>query len=99
MCIESIVTFGLRRSVVVRVTLRIEVSVVQRKSAEENLKAVQQILGVLLTKTGPIRLTVRDLELYEMAHVYPYSDIDAEGISLYLLGEDEINDANFSGRG
>lgn len=79
--------------------LRIGVSVLRKRSDREHLLSLQTLLGVLLTKTGPMHLTVDDLLVYQQAALVPHCDVVNDGISVYLLGEDEINNANFSGRG
>jgi hypothetical protein len=56
------------------------------------------VIGLLLTKTGPVNITQEDIDLYGYARLRPFveSSQDIDGIKAYLLGEDEWpeNDTN-----
>lgn len=49
------------------------------------------VIGLLLTKTGPVNITQEDIDLYGYARLRPFveSNADIDGIKAYLLGEDE----------
>jgi len=49
------------------------------------------VIGLLLTKTGPVTISQEDIDLYGMARLRPFveSHDDIAGIKAYLLGEDE----------
>jgi hypothetical protein len=49
------------------------------------------VIGLLLTKTGPVTISQEDIDLYGYARLRPFveSNDDIDGIKAYLLGEDE----------
>ena len=53
------------------------------------------VIGLLLTKTGPVAISQEDIALYSIAGLRPFveSTEDIDGIKVYLLGEDEWPDA------
>jgi len=54
------------------------------------------VIGLLLTKTGPVTISQEDIALYSMARLRPFveSNEDIDGMKAYLLGEDEWPDSN-----
>lgn len=52
------------------------------------------VIGLLLTKTGPVTITQDDIDMYGIARLRPFveSNEDIDGIKAYLLGEDEWPD-------
>ena len=101
MCIVSIALFGLRRLVVARVTLRIEVRGMPAKRDDERVEELKLILGAVVARTGPLTLSYEDLALYQFSQLIPCMERaeNNAGVKVFLLGEDEYGDANFSGRG
>lgn len=49
------------------------------------------IIGLLISKSGPVEITSEDMFCYNLAKVKPVMDAgqDRDGIKVFLLGEDE----------
>jgi hypothetical protein len=54
------------------------------------------VIGLLISKTGPIEITTDDIWCYQVAKVKPVMDAgpDRDGIKVFLLGEDEWPDSD-----
>lgn len=51
------------------------------------------MIGLILSKSGPIDVTEEDMELYRFSRLRPHviSDDDRSGFRAFLVGEDELS--------
>jgi hypothetical protein len=49
------------------------------------------VIGLLLSKTGPMQITTEDIWCYQLAKLSPvmHADNDSDGFKVFLVGEDE----------